>query len=310
MDFFHINNSEEFVFYRIPKILFTDLKYKNMSTDARVLYGVLLDRVGLSIKNKWIDDCGRVFIIFRREEVQELLGYKKDKIIKLFKELNDIGLIQEIVQGNNKPNIIYVKKFLDNDNYEPSSLVVSMEVGKTDIGKSKKSTPEYRKKRLPELEKTDSNNTNINNTNFINQSIYPEQQDEMSLTNDEDEIDGLIETEIPIDKNVNRVIKKNIGYNELKNTYPEIEDIYKLMIDTFTSNKKTMTINKEQIPIEKVRDRFLYLNSMHIEYVLECVTKQTNINNMRSYLLTALYNAPTSINSFYSNKVKNLLGNS
>lgn len=142
------------------------------------------------------------------------------------------------------------------------------------------------------------NNTNINNTDFNNnQSIYPEEtcpQEEMSLINDSDKIDGLI--------------KRNIGYNELKNTYPEIEDIYKLMIDTFTSNKKTMTINKEQIPIEKVRDRFLYLNSMHIEYVLECVTKQTNINNMRSYLLTALYNAPTSINSFYSNKVKNLMG--
>ena len=112
---FQYHKQEEadlFAFYQIPKELFTNSNYKHISTDAKLLYGLLRDRHQLSKKNNWVDDDGNIFIYFSREEVEEILGIKKDKCIKLFKELADVELIKEKRQGLNKPNIIYVGKII------------------------------------------------------------------------------------------------------------------------------------------------------------------------------------------------------
>ena len=105
---------EQYSFYRIPKLLFTDSRFAGISTDAKLLYGILLDRMSLSMKNGWHDDQGRVYIIFTLDDVAETLGYKTEKAIKLFNELDTkkgVGLIERVRQGQGRASLIYVKNF-------------------------------------------------------------------------------------------------------------------------------------------------------------------------------------------------------
>lgn len=112
-DYFYGVQAEQFTFYRIPKVLFTDERYKNISVDAKTLYGILLDRMNLSAKNGWLDEKGRVYIIFTIEEIMKALGCADNKATKLLNELeNKCGLIERKRQGLTKPNLIYVKNFI------------------------------------------------------------------------------------------------------------------------------------------------------------------------------------------------------
>lgn len=95
-------------FYKLPKVLFGDDRYKDISTDAKVLYSLLLDRNSLSVKNGWIDSHGRYYQYFTIKECKTKLNFGHDKIIKLFKELETNGLIIRQRQGRGKPSVIYV----------------------------------------------------------------------------------------------------------------------------------------------------------------------------------------------------------
>lgn len=110
--YFHDYESEQFAFYRIPKVLFTDEYFRNLSSDAKVLYGLMLDRMALSIRNNWVDNEGKVYIIFTLEQVMEYMNCGKDKGVKILAELDTdkgIGLIERVKRGLGKPTIIYVK---------------------------------------------------------------------------------------------------------------------------------------------------------------------------------------------------------
>jgi len=94
---------------RIPKVLFTDVHFKSVPVEAKVLYGLLLDRMALSVRNGWLDDDGRVYIYFTMEDAMEQMNCGKDKIVKLFKTLDaatGIGLIERRKQGLGRPTII------------------------------------------------------------------------------------------------------------------------------------------------------------------------------------------------------------
>lgn len=111
-DYFHGCESEQFAFYRIPKVLFTNNYFKGLSSDAKVLYGLMLDRMALSVKNRWIDEQDRVYIIFTLEQVMEYMNCGKDKGVKIFAELDSekgIGLIERVKHGLGKPAIIKPK---------------------------------------------------------------------------------------------------------------------------------------------------------------------------------------------------------
>ena len=112
-DYFYGQSGEVFSYFRVPKILFRDIKFKDLSTDAKTLYGILLDRMGLSVKNGWLDEQGRVYIIFPVQEVMDALGCADNKATKLFRELEKFGLIERKRRGLGKPNLIYVKNFAD-----------------------------------------------------------------------------------------------------------------------------------------------------------------------------------------------------
>ena len=168
-DYFHDYESEQFAFYRIPKVLFTDDYFRNLSSDAKVLYGLMLDRMALSIKNKWVDEDGRVYIIFTLEQVMQYMNCGKDKGVKIMAELDTdkgIGLIQRVKRGLGKPTIIYVKSFIIKEKSEkkqqpevqrsekPKSRLLknrSLKFWKTEVQKSEKPKPRGRKNRSLEF---------------------------------------------------------------------------------------------------------------------------------------------------------------
>mgnify|MGYP005784006885 FL=1 len=121
-DYFRGMEAEQYSFYRVPKVLFTAECFKSLSCEAKVLYGLMLDRMSLSIKNRWFDEEDRVYIIFTVEEIMELLGCGRQKAIKNIAELDSekgIGLIEKKRLGLGKPNVIYVKNFMIKDCPEP-----------------------------------------------------------------------------------------------------------------------------------------------------------------------------------------------
>ena len=113
-DYFYGAESEEFIYFKIPRLLITDPKFKHVSTDAKLLYGMLLDRMGLSAKNDWYDDHGRVYIYYTVDEICEDMCCGRDKAMKLLAELDKkkgIGLIERVKQGQGRPTKLYVKRF-------------------------------------------------------------------------------------------------------------------------------------------------------------------------------------------------------
>ena len=109
-DYFKGQESEMLSFYRIPKLLFTNAYFKELDVSAKVLYGLMLDRMSLSLKNKWFDEQQRAFIYFAQQEASEMLGFGDDKIRVLFNKLEEFGLIYKL-QAKGKPSKIYVKNF-------------------------------------------------------------------------------------------------------------------------------------------------------------------------------------------------------
>ena len=159
LDYFYGDEAEQYTFYRIPKVLFTDPGYRLISSDAKILYGLMLDRMGLSVRNGWLDDLNRVFIYFTLEDALEYLCCGHTKAVSLFGELDKNGLIERKKQGQGKPTIIYVKNF---------------------IRKPEIQTSEKRKSKVPQtgsqdFQKTATNNTERNKTelNDTDLSIYP-----------------------------------------------------------------------------------------------------------------------------------------
>ena len=111
LDYFYGQSGELFSYFRIPKALFQDHRFRQLSTDARTLYGILLDRMSLSAKNGWLDEQGRVYIIYTVREMQESLCCAEHKAVKLFRELEDTDLIERKRRGLGRPSLIYVKDF-------------------------------------------------------------------------------------------------------------------------------------------------------------------------------------------------------
>lgn len=164
-DYFYGDESEQFIYFRIPRLLITSPRFKHLSTDAKLLYGMLLDRMSLSAKNNWYDEDGRVYIYYTVEEICGDMNCGRDKAMKLLAELDTgkgVGLIERIKQGQGKPTKIYVKRFttravLPPAPPEPDSFMPIPEVDFSDVQKSEKPTSRGRQSRLAEVEKSDPN---------------------------------------------------------------------------------------------------------------------------------------------------------
>lgn len=155
-DYYYGDESEQFAFYRIPRQLVTGERFKRLSTDAKLLYGLLLDRMGLSVKNGWYDEQGRVYIFYTLSEIQEDMNCGHEKAVKLLAELDTahkgIGLIERIKQGQGRPTRIYVKRFstrsIPPKTVAPEPVPRLPIFGSQDFGKSEVKSSGFQKCRL------------------------------------------------------------------------------------------------------------------------------------------------------------------
>ena len=277
-DYFYGAEAEQFSFYRIPKVLFTEERFRSVSAEAKVLYGLLLDRMSLSCKNGWLDRAGRVYIIFTIEEVMTALGCADQKAGKLLHELESkCRLIERKRQGLGKPNLIYVKNFVEKDVDNTSG--------------SSTPSPESR-----------SNNTENNDTDFSDTDSFPF----TSFRRDHGrEAKG---NEAALRERYRELIAENIAYDALLTDYPyeqdTLEEILELLVDVVCTTKSSVRISGDDKPAEVVRSQFLKLNSEHIRFVVGGLKENTTrIRNMRQYLLATLYNAPLTIGNYYRSLV-------
>ncbi len=117
-NYYYGTEAEQFSFIRIPKVMLTEERFAPLSLAAKILYGVLLDRMALSVKNGWMDKEQRVYIIFKIEEIQELLGFSKKKSIEYLGELESFGLVEKQRRGLGLPSILYIKSFMVKESVE------------------------------------------------------------------------------------------------------------------------------------------------------------------------------------------------
>lgn len=278
LDYFYGQSSELFSFYRIPKLLFQDSRFQPLSTDAKTLYGILLDRMSLSARNGWLDKAGRVFIIYTVQEVQDSLGCADKKATKLLRELEEYGLIERKRRGLGKPNLIYVKNFssessktpyLNRDNDDSCGSKIACQDPVKSRGIKKK-----------------ENKTEMNNTN-------PILSDESEKMKNRELLEEYFSQSLEVDL--------------LLRLCPDDEDtiyqIVDLLVDTCATKRKMLRIAGDDRPAEVVRSRLKKLNADHLRFVLGSLAENTApVRNMKQYLLAMLYNAPTTMNLYYQNK--------
>jgi len=303
--YYHGNEADQYTFYRLPKTLFTSSRYKDLSDGAKILYGLMLDRMSLSIKNGWLDEQDRVYIIFTLEDVQEYMNCKHEKAVKLLAELDTekgVGLIERVKRGQGKPAITYVRKFFD------AAEVLTSENQKSGLPNIPR--PRLPKNRSQDIRKSEANKNDISNNDFNNtdsndtdnQSIYlATREQEPPPDGGIDRIDRRSATEIYRD-----IIKDNIEYDALCTSYdPErVTEILELILETVCTSRKTIRIGGEDFPAEVVKSRFMKLGQFHVEYVFDCISKNTTkIYNIKAYLLTTLYNAPVTMGHYYTAEV-------
>lgn len=281
-EYFHGVEAERFSFYRVPKILFTDEFFRTLSTEAKVLYGILLDRASLSQKNGWLDDKNRVYIIYTVGEIMEDMNCGNKKAIQLLTDLEEkAGLIERKRQGLGKPNLIYVKNFSTSDEGSVEKHFLKC---RNDKSGSVNLTN-------PEVLESHSNNTESNYTDYSD--TYPFLSDDDGMR-ERREYEEYFRNQLELDY----LIKENPTDEKT------IEGIAALLVDTCCSKKKFIRIAGDDKPAEAVKSRFMNLDSEHIEYVLLCLKKNnTKVRNMRQYMLAALYNAPDTIDPFYQSWV-------
>lgn len=308
-DYFYGDEAEQFIYFRIPRQLITDPRFKHLSTDAKLLYGMLLDRMSLSVKNGWYDEDGRVYIYYTVEEICGDMNCGRDKAMKMLADLDTkkgVGLIRRVRQGQGKPTKLYVKRFTTGAvppqpaPPEPPPFMPFSGVDFSGVQKSSSPTSASRESRRAGVEKTDPNYTNQNQTDFSypDPSIYPPSPPEGGGS----EMERYEQRE---------QVKENIDYNYLlqEHPYDDVESLLELIVDVVSSNAATIRIGKEVLPAEAVKRRFWQLDSSHIKYVIESLNQTTTkINNIRAYLLTALYNAPVTIGPYYSAAVRHDFG--
>ena len=356
-DYFHGMEAEQYNFYRVPKILFTGECFKSLSCEAKVLYGLMLDRMSLSVKNRWFDEEDRPYIYFTVDEIMELMNCKSQKATKLIKELDSkdgIGLIEKKRLGLGKPNVIYVKNFMvkevcdekmeekepeksaDTQNFENQNSRVSeienqesteskmqnfenqksgvSEIKNQEFPESKMQNFENQKSRVLKIESQEFRKSKCNNTD-INKTEYSDT--EISETNpiisnptvfdadsQEKQRDVMEEMEAYRD-----IIRQNIEYPCFEtgrfHKQGAVDELVELMVDVMMMpDQGTIRIAGVEKPVAIVKNRFMKLNYMHMEYVLGCMDKNTTkVGNIKQYLLTALYNAPLTIDNYYQAEV-------
>ena len=294
-DYYYGAEGDQFSFIRIPKTLLNDEEYSSLSIIAKLLYGLLLDRMSLSRKSGWLDEENRVYIIYQIAEIQDNLGVSNKKAIDLLAELEKFGLVEKKRRGLGLPSILYVKNFIKKQNEtvettENSGNDESFTSRSVDSGTSgsEDSTLQKVSKPTPLISNTNTTNTYSSKTesNPISstQSNEPDSMDEMRA--------------------YATLIKENIEYDSLLAAYPRdaetVEGFFDLILETILSKADTIHVAGSPYPKELVKSKFLKLDFTHLRYIIDSFFfNTTKVANIKKYMLAMLFNAPSTIGSYY-----------
>lgn len=315
LNYYYGNEADQYSFYRVPKTLLTDSRYKGVSIEAKVLYGLLLDRMSLSVKNGWMDADGRVYIYFTLEDAMQMMDCGHNKAVKLFGDLERSGLIERRKQGQGRPARIYVKNFILPPLPDQSEDPQTSDYGKSAfpaVQEGEVLTSEMGKPALPEsggldfpkadANKTDKKKTELSDTDPSTNPPTPALPASLPAGRTKrgmrmDEMDRYRE-----------LIKENIEFDFLADAHPGDEDTLEgyveLMVEVCCSRRDFIRIAGDNVATGVVKSRFLKLNREHIEYVLDSLNRTTTrIKNIKAYTLAALYNAPATIGQYYASLV-------
>ena len=302
LSYFYGREADQYSFYRIPKLLFTEEYFKKISVEAKVLYGLMLDRMSLSMKNQWFDTEGRAYIYYSLEDIMDAMGCSNKKAISIMKELDiesGIGLIEKKRQGQGKPTMIYLKQFMIQDaqkcnNYISGEKSAISEVKNLHVLKCKNVMSRRVKQGIGWFNNGGDISSYISSTELSNT-----ESNHIISGNDGMGFDMEAYTEI---------IKENIELDILLERYPYDRElligIFDLILETVLCKNKSIIVASSEYPAELVRSKFLKLNMFHVEYAMDCMRKNTSkIHNIKKYLLAALFNAPSTISGYYQAEV-------
>ncbi len=311
-DYYYGTQADQFNFIKIPKTMITDPMFEDLSVNAKLLYGVLLDRMNLSMKNRWFDDENRVYIIYQVAEIMEDFNFSKKTAVKYLNELVEFGLVEKKRRGLGLPSLLYVKSFIierdysgDKEDIETShdncgnsrgvTSYTSRSVGE-ETSRGVNITLQEVTDDTPLNNKTNSSNTNINNTNESHIT-----SNHITATT----VDGMGRDMIKLKYEAyEKLIKHNIDYDCLIHnnitSREEINNLVDIMVEAIVSDKEYQIISGNRVSTEMIKSRFCKLDKSHIEYVLDCLNhNSSDVRNIKKYLLATLYNAPMTIDSYY-----------
>ena len=365
LDYYYGMEADQFAFIKVPRILIIDSRFEKLSNDAKILYSLLLDRMCLSMKNKWLDSENRVYIIYKTEQIMIDLNVDTNKACKLLKALESYGLIERKKQGFGMPSLIYVKNF--------ASLTMKASDKTKEKEEQLKFRKEQREKRKEEKRQENTENTSVlpkqqyencqnSNTSFAEMAIreLPKEQYE-DCQNDNMSFAEMAERELPeeqanytnnsytydnqTDNNytdvsetdhiksyprdtgksalgfidvqkrlmdemvlTRQMLKENIDYESLVISHPhdikKIDELVEIMVEACVSTSPTIRVVGEDKPQQIVASRFEKMTYTTMEYVLNCLKENTSkVHNIKSYLLTTLYNASLTIDNYYAAEV-------
>ena len=334
--YFSRSDAETLSFFKLPKALFTEEKYISMSTEAKVLYAFLLDRLSLSLANEWFDKNGNAFIIYTLKEIQEAFHTSRPSAIKRLDELEAADLLRRSQSGIGRASKIYLKKLVIEPKEEDTDPSDDTEESGPEDEKTARVKNFDTDEDAPEAENTVSNNftrrvkkfdtikTDISKTDYSKESIY--------LSEDAEPMDGSILQEFESPENTpsasapvqeqpadyNTYYTRQFNIDNLMNKpehasdKPLLQEIVRLCADMTSAcdRSASVTIGKHSYSSQEARERFMRLSAEDIEYFLDCFGNTcSQIHNPKAYILTSLFNAPLTINSYKACKTRRRAGN-
>ena len=255
------NSSNNFPFIKLPRALIDDPNFSGLSAEAKLLFSLILDRMGVSQINadRFTDKNGNLFVYYTIQEICIKLGCSHGKAVRLVNELEYHGLIFKQRKGCGKPNKIIVL---------PSVLRILKTVHKKSNNENSE-VPENGNQKFS-ISEVIYNNNSYNNISYLHPSI---------------EYERLIES-----------IEEQIEYDCINADAEIVREIILIMADVISGTSSTVRIGGSDFPREVVISRFRKLTAEHIEYIVGCIeSSETKIKNIKAYLISALFNAPTTI---------------
>lgn len=293
LDYFYGAQADEFSFYRIPKALFRGA-YKSVSMEAKLLYGLMLDRMGLSAQNGWLDEKGRVYIIYSIEELMDAMGCGNQKVAKILNELErDCGLIERRRLGMGKANIIYVKNFIDS-----SAGSKDTDIPKSHDKKCENHISGHVKNTHQEMCKSHGNDTYINETDINNTEFSPPYNPPAGREGTSEQPKGALSREER--ERLTQQLEDKLQPEQLKAERPkqaqEIDQFFEIARRAVCSGRSYQRIGREEISAESIKSVLLSLDKEMFSAVLDAWKANADkVKNPRQYMLAMLYNAPISV---------------